>query len=179
MNIYTLNVGLDKDRIIAYAWAVPNTLVIIGLFSSGSNAWNDMVLWTAESKHFLQLFSNETGVSSPVALGRLILEIWFGVVAEGEPWDISLAGDIEENVLPPVPPLPCITEYTNGRWIMYRAPQYLARNLAAFISLAGGSLSSQRSGSGRCSFHCSSWKSNSLAIASDRGESKRSLDSVK
>lgn len=82
-NIYTLNVGLNKDGIIAYAWAVPNTLVIIGLFSSGSNAWNDVVLWTAESKHFLQLFSNETGVSSPVALGRLILEIWFGVVAEG------------------------------------------------------------------------------------------------
>lgn len=48
----------------------------MGLFSSGENAWKAVVLWTADSKHFLQLISNDTdAMSSPAALVRLILKL--------------------------------------------------------------------------------------------------------
>jgi len=45
------------------AWAVPNTLVMIGRLLDGSNAWNAVVLCNADPIHFLQFFSNDVGVT--------------------------------------------------------------------------------------------------------------------
>jgi hypothetical protein len=118
----------------SYAWAVPNTFVMIGRLLDGSNAWNAVVLCNADPIHFLQFFSNDVGVTDGgMSLGTTDFL--------GEVCSVGSLGSA------------CRAWYRNGRWMMYRAPKYFARRRAALMSAEGMSVSFHRSGSGRWTFH--------------------------